>query len=432
MAPAALVYALALELGVWTALLPWSLARALTGRTGWEEVRARMGWSPPGFVAGRPRVLVHAVSAGEVAAAEPILRLLLETRPGAEVLLTAGNRTGLAAVRALTERLPGVRSGGPLPWDRSWMWHRWLGALRPDLLVVMETELWPGLFLACRRLGIPLALINGRIYPRDLPRYRLVRGLMARVLACADLIGVQDATEAARFLALGAPPERLVVGGNTKLDALPAPVPRPPPGEDAEGGLLLVGGSTHPPEERWLLGAFATLVREFPGLRLVLAPRHPSRAARIARAATARGLRTELESASAARGDWEVLVVDRIGRLRTWYGRAHAAFVGGSLVRRGGHNILEPALAGCPILVGPHTDHFADLVVRFRENDALVQIEEPAQLAGALRDLLGDESRRRGLAERALNLVAEGRAAARTYLAQLLGLLAANPGPLGH
>lgn len=425
---ASLVYGLALEVVVWTVMLPWAAVRALLGRSGWDEVGARMGWAPPRFGDGRRRVLVHAVSAGEVAAAEPLLRLLLEALPPAEVLLTTGNRTGLDAVAALAARLPGVRGGGLLPWDRPLAWRRWIGALDPQLVVVMETELWPNFFLACRHARIPLALINGRIYPHDLPRYRLVRGLMKRVLGCADLIGAQDVTEAERFLALGAPRQRLVVGGNTKFDARAAAPARgePLPCRGSDGGLLLVGGSTHAPEERWLLDACASLSKVLPRLRLVLVPRHPQRAARILRSAVALGFRAFRESTSADRGDWDVLVVDRMGGLPTWYGRADLAFVGGTLVRRGGHNILEAAVAGCPILVGPYTAHYAGIVAHFRAYDALVQLEGPAQLPVALRGLLEDGERRRSLAQRALGAAAGGRGAAQIYCTHLVRLLAAE------
>jgi 3-deoxy-D-manno-octulosonic-acid transferase len=418
----AAIYALAVEIATWGILLPWQLVRALVGRGSWGEARNRMGWSRPG--PGRPRILVHAVSAGEVAAAEPLLRLLGETLPGWNLLLSAGNPTGLQAAKNLAQRLPGVSVAGYLPWDRARATRQWLQSVDPRLVVVMETELWPNLFHQCRRLNIRLALINGRIYPRDLPRYRAIRGLMGGVLACADLIGVQNTAERERFLALGAAPELLVVGGNTKFDVQPLAT-ADPPGRSTrtDGALVLVGGSTHPPEERWLIAAFADLRHQFPGLRLVLAPRDPGRAPHIARIARARGLSALLASETTSRGEGELILLDRMGRLPGWYARADLAFVGGSLCRHGGHNILEPAAVGCPILVGPHTVHFEDIVARFRAAEALVQLQGPVELQKALALLLADGGLRRRLAENAQRELSRGRGASRTYLKHLLGLL---------
>jgi len=420
----AAIYALAVEIATWGILLPWQLVRALVGRGSWDEVRNRMGWSRPDPGPSRPRILVHAVSAGEVAAAEPLLRLLGETLPGWDLLLSAGNPTGLQAAEGLARRLPGVGVAGYLPWDRARATRLWVRSVDPRLVVVMETELWPNLFHQCRRLGIRLALINGRIYPRDLPRYRAIRGFMGGVLACADLIGVQNTAERERFLALGAAPERLVVGGNTKFDVQPLAA-ADPPGRSAraDGALLLVGGSTHAPEERWLIAAFADLRQQFPGLRLVLAPRNPGRAPHIARIARARGLSALLESEMTSRREGELILLDRMGRLPIWYARADLAFVGGSLSRHGGHNILEPAAAGCPILVGPYTAHFEDIVTRFRAAEALVQLQGPVELQKALARLLADGGLRRRLAENAQRELSRGRGASRTYLKHLLVLL---------
>ena len=418
------LYGIGLDVVTWCLLLPWHAVRVLVRRASWDEVRARMGWSRPCPGPVRPRILVHAVSAGEVAAAEPVLRHLTDSLPGWHLLLSVGNRTGLSVAAAVAERLPQVRLVGYMPWDRAQAVRRWLQTAAPVVLVVMETELWPNLFRECWRLGIRLAVINGRIYPEDLPRYRIVRGFIGRVLGCADLIGVQDERERGRFLALGAAPERLVVGGNTKFDGAVVPSLRESTSHPrVQGQLLLVAGSTHSPEERWLIDAFACLRREWPQLRLVLAPRVPDRSRRIARNAAARGLRAALESQVNAPSDWDLLLLDRIGRLRAWYAHADVVFVGGSLALHGGHNILEPAAVGRAIVVGPHTQHFQGIVERFKAQGALQQLACPAELEGALRRLLQDAALREAMGRRAIGCLREGQGAARVYAEGILGLV---------
>lgn len=404
--------------------MPWYLAGALLGLVSWDEVRARMAWLSPSPSPVRPRILVHAVSAGEVAAAEPLLGHLAGMLPGWDLLVSVGSRTGLSAATGVAERVPRVCLLGLMPWDRARAVRRWLQSAAPEGVVVIETELWPNLFRECKRARARLALVNARIYPEDLWRYRLIGGFMRGVLAFPDLIGVQHEAERERFLALGADPQRLFVGGNTKVDAAVATLaPGSNPALAAQDQLLLVAGSTHWPEERYLVEALVSLRGEWPGLRLVVAPRAVQRASRVARYAGERGVRAVRGSGAGDAGDWDVLVIDRIGLLREWYGRADVVFVGGSLAAHGGHNFLEPAAYARPVVVGPHMTHFQELLERFRTEGALLQLGGVEELEGVLRRLFRDAALRAATGRRATRCLREGQGAARAYAQRLVSLL---------
>jgi len=344
--------------------------------------------------------------------------------PGWDLLVSVGNRAGLSAAAGVAERVPRVWLLGLMPWDRARAVRRWLQAAAPEGVVVIETELWPNLFRECKRTRARLALVNARIYPEDLWRYRLIGGFMRGVLAFPDLIGVQDEAERERFLGLGADPQRLFVGGNTKVDAAVATlVPGSNPGLAAQGQPLLVAGSTHWPEERYLVKALLSLRGEWPGLRLVAAPRAVQRASRVARYAGERGVRAVLGSGAGDAGDWDVLVIDRIGLLREWYGRADVVFVGGSLAAHGGHNFLEPAAYARPVVVGPHMTHFQELIERFRTEGAVLQLGGVEELEGVLRSLFRDAALRAATGRRAIRCLREGQGAARAYAQRLVSLL---------
>jgi 3-deoxy-D-manno-octulosonic-acid transferase len=415
-----MVYRCLLELAVWCLLVPWELLLGASGRGIPGALCRRLGRGPVPLPGQGPRILVHAVSVGETNAARPLLAAWSEALPGSEMLLTSGNRAGLEVARDLAAGQSCVVPLGLLPWDRQRALNRWLQRLAPDLVVVVETELWPGLFHACAAQRIPLALVNGRLYPRDLAGYRLVRPLMARTLDCAALIGVQNGQERERFIALGADPARIRVLGNSKLDAaltavctLARPLEYP----------FLLGVSTHHPEERWLMRAFQGLRRSRPGLRLVLAPRHPGRTGGLLQAARGRGWRAGAWSRRGEVQDWDVLVLDGFGLLPPWLAHAELVFVGGSLAPHGGHNPLEPAAWGRPLVMGPHTGHFGPEVEFLRAAGGLLQLVRAAELEPALDTLLKDLPRRRCMGERARAALAGRRGAARSYARALAALV---------
>jgi 3-deoxy-D-manno-octulosonic-acid transferase len=291
-----------------------------------------------------------------------------------------------------------------------------LAALRPRLLILVETEIWPNLIHEARLQGARIAVVNGRISDRSVGRYRLVRFFLRRVLSDVDLLLMQTEEYARRMASIGALPERVRVVGNLKYDALVAPaasdgLARLVCGDGS--GPLWVAGSTVAGEEERVLGAFRRVREAFPGARLVIAPRHPERfddvQVRVEAAGFACARRTRLGADPWQGG--EVLLLDTIGELAGVYAAASVVFVGGSLVPAGGHNVLEPAVAGKAVIVGPHMENFQEIADTFLAAGALVQVGSQAELASALLDLLGDEGRRQEIGRRARDLVERNRGA---------------------
>jgi 3-deoxy-D-manno-octulosonic-acid transferase len=375
------------------------------------SLRQRLGdceLPPP---SGR-RIVIHAVSAGEMVAAGALLDALPEALDGAwSVVLTTGTPEGRAIAERLRARHARVEACLWLPWDRPAI-GRWIARLSPALLVVVETEIWPSLFHAAAAARVPLLVASGRLYPRDVARYRLARGFFSRVLGCAWRIAVQSEEQRAAFLSIGAEPERTVVLGNLKHDAAADPLPEPWASAVA-GAPVLLGASTHPGEEEMVLAAWPALRASTPGLRLVLVPRHPGRAAAI------RGL-CERSGVS------DAIVVDVMGVLPAWYGVARAAFIGGSLVPRGGHNPLEAAAQGCPAVLGPHVAHFRDEVRGLQQGGALQVVGGPGELEGALRGILSDGGRRAAMSGAGRTWLGEGHGAARRHALAVAEALAGS------
>ncbi len=392
------LYALLAEIAVWSVLFPLELLHIAIGRAPAGVLEERLGRATGGRDRARPPILVHAVSAGEMAAAGPLVARLGAGPEGAEVVLTTGNAAGRRAAGLIRRQDGSSVPVSYLPWDRPRAVDRWLGTLAPAAVVIVETEIWPGLFLACRRRGIPLVVVNGRIYPRDVARYRIAKGFFRSVLACPAAIGVQSAAERDRFLAIGAPADRVVIGGDLKRDAPAASI------RSAacvpSGRPLVVAGSTHPGEERLLLAALAGLRRDFPHAGLVVAPRHPRRTGAVARLAASAGFRVALHSEGpgpTARAD--VVVVDEIGPLAALYAAADVALIGGSFVPMGGHNPLEAAAHSRAIVIGPSTGHVDGAVELLEAAGGIVRVRsaDAVSLEAALSGLLADTPRREAM-----------------------------------
>lgn len=370
---------------------------------------------------------VHAVSMGEVQAAAPLVRMLLERHPGRAIVMTTTTSTGAQRVSELFgKRLQHAY----LPLDLPFAVRKFLDAVKPELAIVMETELWPNLFAQCAARRVPIVIASARLSPRSVRRYtmlnRLFAGLLTRTLAPA-YIGAQSALDRDRFAALGARAERLFVAGNLKFDV------NIPDAVIASGRALRaafgerpvwVAGSTHEPEERILLAAHARLRQQFPNALLVLVPRHPQRfdaaAAQIehARLPFVRRSHGELPQAAHA-----VLLLDVMGELQSFYAAGDVAFVGGTLIPRGGHNLLEPAALGRPVLCGPDTFNAPDIAIQLAQAGALTIVHDEAELVAQLSSLFADSKRRADSGDAGQAVIAENRGACQRVLALVEQLL---------
>lgn len=397
-------------------------------RGGWLE---RLGFYRGGALAARPggpRIWLHGASAGDVLALAPLVDRLRVRFPNAVLFLTTLTNTGR---QMATERLRGkVDTILYAPWDLWGATRRAVRAIRPDLLVLEYAEIWPNLLRATHGGGARIALNNGRFAPEKLRNYRWLFGAIGNPLRDIDCLLMRDGDEAARAELLGAPVERVRVTGNTKFDAS---VPRPSPA-DVDGlrerlGLrgderVWMAGSTHEGEEALLFDVFVALRRRAPDLRLVLAPRYVDRAPRVAALAQRRGLSVGRYSEGPAPAA-SVLVVDQIGLLTRLYALATVVFVGGSFSRRGGHNLLEPAAQGRPVLFGPDTRNVSD-TVKVLEGNGGLQVQSAAELERTMGDLLDDPARMAALGAQAMRAVAAAAGAADRNVQALAELLSSR------
>jgi len=402
--------AIAIEYVVFWLMLPFLLLHPRVR----QGIRLRLGLYGPAPVAeGRPRVWLHGASAGDVLGLVPIVRELKALRPDARVIVSAITDSGASMARQRLAPQGLAELVTFLPYDLPGACRRAIAAVRPDVLVLEYTELWPQLVEAASQAGVKLALTNGRLRPRNVPRYRLLFRLTGNLLQKFDVLMMRADEEAERALLLGAPPERVHVTGNTKFDALAVSVPA---AEDASlrralalgGERLWVCGSTHEGEESGLLRTFSILQREHGDLRLLIAPRYIERAQRVLALSRSMGLRARLRSQ--AGGAEPVIILDTIGELVRAYQLATVVFVGGSFGRRGGQNILEPAACGKPVLFGPRMENFQDSVQVLVGRGGL-QVKDPLALLRLMRDLLARPEEIRKLGELAREAVSSVRGA---------------------
>jgi 3-deoxy-D-manno-octulosonic-acid transferase len=420
------LYSLLLAVGFVLSLPYYAWKGRATGKY-LATFRERMGRLPEGLrSSGRPAIWVHAVSVGEVIVARPLILALKQRLPGYDLFLSTTTVTGNAIAKSSGTGADGLFFA---PFDGARAVRRALERIDPRLLVVVETELWPNLIHESRRRGTRVAVVNGRISTRSYPRYRWIRPFLRRVLAEVDLFLMQGDAHAERVRALGAPPARVQVTGNLKYDALDVAQAGPSLVQvfgGRAGRPLWVAGSTVPGEEAAVLGALRTLRDVAPDLGLVIAPRRPERFGEVlplVEAAGFRGVRrTALDGAPWSDGD--VLVLDTIGELAQVYPMATVVFVGGSLAPYGGHNILEAAIAGKAVVVGPHMENFQEIADTFRAADAFVQVPSAEALADAVGRLFVDTERRNAIGERARSLIERNRGAVARTVDALAALVA--------
>ena len=381
-----------------------------------------------------PSIWIHAVSVGEVLATGALVPALRDRYPDHPLWLSTTTQTGRAAATGLD----GVDGLFYFPFDLSPVVARVLDRVRPELFVMVDTELWPTLLRHCTLRGVKTMLVNGRISDRSYPRYRLIRPFFRHVLAGVDRCCAQSEESGRRLIDLGAPPTRVTVTGNLKFDTLPLPDSRPPWVRNgvlrafriADGRTVVMAASTHAGEETPVLEAFARIRRGDPTALLVVAPRHPERCGEVTTLAEGFGLetvrRSELPVDGAPRA--AVVVLDTVGELATLFQIATVVFLGGSLVPAGGHNVLEPATLGKPVVFGPHMENFAEIAELFLTNRAACQIPSADALEPALSTLLGDPVQRAALGAAARALVVANRGATDRTLTAMAALL---PPPAG-
>ena len=424
-----LLYSL-VSLFVLVVVSPYFVYQALRHNKYVGSLGQRLGYLPVSFnLDGDESIWVHAVSVGEVLAARPLISELGRQYPKLRIFLSTTTRTGQQLAR---RNVADVDAVFYFPFDWTFTARRTLNVVKPRLFIMMETELWPNLLRECRARGVKTVLVNGRISYRSFPRYRLIKPFFRRVLADVDRFCVQGEETAGRLTQLGADPARITVTGSLKFDSLDV---IPTPGRGPERVLrffrmspnrpVLVAGSTLKGEEESVIRAFNRVRSTGLAPLLIVAARQPERFGEVERLCRHEGLttirRSELPIDAEPRAD--AVILDTIGELAQLYQVATVVFVGGSLVSAGGHNILEPAIFGKPIVFGPHMENFAEIAEEFLVNGAAVQVRFDRELDEAIVSLMSDPVRRARLGAAARALVEANRGAKEKTLAVITALL---------
>lgn len=406
---------------------PWLIYTVTRGGT-WKSVPARFGLDVP---AVEPRgIWLHGSSVGEVGLLAPLVRMLEREYPAAPILITSFTDTGVAAARA---RYPN-HCTAPLPFDFSFIARRFLRCVDPRLLVIVESDFWPNLMSQAARQGVPVAVLNAKISARSFGVHRRT-GIVPRLLQDVDVVAAQTDEHAERFVALGVKASKVFVTGNMKYDLA----------EDVQAGdaraavrvqlsvpescTVIIGASLHLPEDEAVFDSFVALRAKFPRIALVVVPRYPDEGALMAEHARARGLPAILKSAidaGAARASAldAVLIADTLGELRSLYEAADIAFVGGSLyfrgANKGGHNLMEPAALGIPVLFGPYNFSFKETVADLLAAEAGVMVASAAELERELARFLTSPDLCKAFGGRARDVILRNKGAT----ARSLGLIA--------
>ncbi len=397
--------------------------RAPAYRQRWPE---RFGFVPR--IEGCP-IWVHAVSVGEAQAAAPMIKALLRDHPDIPVVVTTTTPTGSERVKALFgDQVAHVY----MPYDLPGAVKRFLQRVAPRMVLIMETEIWPNLFHFCSRDGVAIVIANARMSARSARGYRRLSALTARTLAQVNLIAAQERGDADRFIELGARSEQVVVTGSIKFDiTLPASLREQ--GEVLRREILgseravWIAASTHAGEDELILDAFAMIRERQPAALLVLVPRHPERFGPVAALCREHGFRVVQRSEGVAcRAETEVFVGDTMGEMMLFYAASDVAFIGGSLVPVGGHNMLEAAALALPVVYGPHMFNFEAIQRMFLEVGASRQVDNVEDLADVVAAWLGDADQRCRVGQQGLNLVQGNRGALSRLLALIERQLAAT------
>jgi 3-deoxy-D-manno-octulosonic-acid transferase len=398
------------------------LWRGLRDRSYWQGLSERFGGGAR--IGSAPSIWLHAVSLGEMSAAAPLVRALRLKYPQNPLVLTTATPTGRARAKSLFGDAVDVRF---LPYDMPGAVARFLDRVRPRLAIIMETELWPNLYAQCERRGVPLVLASARLSAKSVSRYRRFGGLFRETFSASSLIAAQTQGDAERFIAIGAQSARTHVVGNIKFD-----IESRDEASERELRASLgmsarptwIAGSTHAGEDEQVLAAHEALLAEAPDTLLILAPRHPDRFRAVADLLNGRGLRFARRSEGGAPGGAaQVILVDTVGELGALYAAADVAFVGGSLVPVGGHNLLEPAALGIPVLTGPYYSNGKDIARLLLARSAALLVNDAQELAAAVKRLLADPVERRRVGAAGKEIVESNRGSVARLLALIDPLL---------
>ncbi len=395
--------------------IPWMALSGKRRRNFPDRLGARLDAIPP---AGEtPRIWIHAVSVGETLSAVPLVRILRERLASADLFFSTVTLTGQEVARKAVG--PQVEATFFFPFDLPGVSGKFLDRIRPDLVAILETEIWPNFLGECAARGIPLLILNGRISDRSFRGYGRLRPFFASVLACVTAVSMQTEKDAQRIIALGADPGKVEVTGNMKFDVAHPPETVTPflawlRDEKKKGSRWIVAGSTHEGEEAAVLSAFRDARTVSRSVRLLLAPRHPERFATVENLCERRGWRVVRRSSVGESEDGDsaaVILLDTMGELLAAYSAADIAFVGGSLVPKGGHNILEPALFGVATVAGPHMENFREIALIFSRGDALVLVKDEAELGRRFSEWAADPAPFSEMGRRARGLLEQHRGA---------------------
>ena len=420
------------------ALLPYFAYQALFNRKYLGNLNGRLWLSTELQTDPRPAIWLHAVSVGETLAAKPLLAALRQRFPNHRLVISTTTLTGQAVAR---ERVTEADAVCYFPFDWRFTVRRALDAVQPEIIVLMESELWPNFLLECRKRKIPTIVVNGRISDRSFPRSQKLGVFIRKLYALVTKFLMQSSLDAERAIKLGATREQVSVSGNLKYDindssesAKLAETARQLNEAFAlDRAPLIVAGSTGEGEEQILLSAFKQLRAAEPDIRLLIAPRHPERFNAVAELLKATNQNFARRSANSAAINADLILLDSIGELAAIYRFASAVFVGGSLVPVGGHNILEPALFAKPIIVGPHMQNFREITAEFLRREAVIQLsatdanEQVRELCRTLAELLNDKNLAARLGANARQAIEDNRGATARTIAAIAELIEHPP-----
>lgn len=368
-------------------LIPFVLIRLLWRSRAFPDYRKR--WNERfAFYPFTPHpggIWIHAVSVGEVNAAYPVIDALLKRYPLHTILITCTTPTGSYRITQLFGEVERVHHYY-LPYDIPDNVHRFIRHFQPVLAIFLETEIWPNFYYYCHQYAIPLVIINGRLSEKSTKRYRFVRKWVQECLSSVSWVAAQTSTDAQRYLSLGMPGEKISVTGNVKFDVAFSPYEYDHIASLRSRGFqerpIFVAGSTHPGEEEQIVSAIQRIRSVLPKTLLVLAPRHVERNDSLETFCKEKGYSVQRRSDGLpCHETTNVYLLDTVGELKLFYGIADIAFVGGSLVPRGGHNVLEPAVVGIPVLYGPFMFHFTEIARMLIEEGGGIEIHNAEELA---------------------------------------------------